>query len=124
MTNTAKALYEFFSSFGIPAFVEDAVPDDARLPYITYQEREPEWRDPVSLYARVYYRSTSYVPINAKVDQIKAAFFQGGSDNCISIPTQDGAIYLSDFSAENMPMDGDETLKCKYLTMTLTGHTF
>ena len=37
MTNTAKALYQFFSGFGLPAYVEYNVPDEAALPYITYR---------------------------------------------------------------------------------------
>ena len=51
MLDTAQALYRFFSSFGIPAFVENNVPDEMPVngqlvqvqpPYITYQLREPE----------------------------------------------------------------------------------
>lgn len=123
MTNTAIALYNFFSGFGLPAYVEYSPPDEAELPYITYQLAEPNWRDPTPLYARVWYRSTSYAAINAKVDEIRAAFFQDGADNCVSIPTSGGAIYLSDFNAQVMPMEGDDTLKCQYLTMMLTAHT-
>ena len=42
MRDTAAALYTFFSSFGIPAYVEYNVPDNAALPYITYELRDPE----------------------------------------------------------------------------------
>ena len=41
MINTARALYGFFSGFGLPAFVEYSVPEDAELPYITYPQKEP-----------------------------------------------------------------------------------
>ena len=54
MTNTAKALYQFFSGFGIPAYVEYAPPDNAQLPYITYQLIEPDWDDGGTFYARVW----------------------------------------------------------------------
>lgn len=36
MRDIMEALYAFWSQFGIPAYVEDTVPDDAVLPYIRY----------------------------------------------------------------------------------------
>lgn len=124
MTNTAKALYEFFSGFGLPAYVVGAVPDETpdgqpvNLPYITYQLREPHWRTQSQIYAELWYRSTSLVPITAKTDEIRAAIGEG-----LSIPTEGGAIYLSEFTAEPMYMEGDDTLKRMYMTMTLEAPT-
>ena len=120
MTNTAKALYSFFSSFGLEAYVEYSPPEDAQLPYITYQVIEPDWDDGGTFYARVWYRSTSYEPINAKVDQIRAAIGEG-----VSIPTEGGAVYLTKATpfAQNMPMEGDDTLKVVYLNFNIMAHT-
>ena len=118
MTNTAVALYTFFSGFGLPAYVIGCVPDDAEVPYITYQLREPDWRSPTQLYAELWYRSTSLVQINAKADQIRAAIGEGKS-----IPTPNGAIYLCEFTAEPLYMEGDDTLKRMYMTFTLYAHT-
>lgn len=116
MKNTAKALYNFFSSFGLEAYVEYSPDKDAQLPYITYQLVEPDWRDNATLYARVWYRSTSYVEINTKVDQIRAAIGEG-----LSLPTEDGAVYLTKGTpfAQNMPMEGDSTLKVVYLLFNI-----
>lgn len=36
MTELKRALYTFWSQFGVPAYLSDCVPDDAQLPYITY----------------------------------------------------------------------------------------
>lgn len=36
MTGLKRALYTFWSQFGVPAYLTDCVPDDAQLPYITY----------------------------------------------------------------------------------------
>lgn len=36
MKDVMDALYEFWSQFGVPAYAEDQVPDDAALPYIRY----------------------------------------------------------------------------------------
>lgn len=116
MTNTAKAMYQFFSGFGIPAYVEYAPPDEAQLPYITYQLIEPDWDDGGTFYARVWYRSTSYTAINAKVDEIRAAIGEG-----VSIPTSGGAVYLSKGTpfVQYMPMEGDDTLKVAYINFNI-----
>ena len=37
MTELAAALYDFWSGFGVPAYLQDNVPDNAVLPYITYE---------------------------------------------------------------------------------------
>lgn len=120
MTNTAKALYSFFSSFGLHAYVEYNPPSDATLPYITYQLIEPEWRDTATMYARVWYRSTSFAEINAKVDEISAAIGEG-----ITLPTATGVLrlYKGTPFAQYMPMEGDDTLKVVYLSMIIHAHT-
>lgn len=100
MTNTSKALYSFFSSFGIPAYDENAVPDTAELPYITYQQVEPCWDSPGSITAMIYYKDTSYAAINAAIDKIKTKFPKDGG---IRIPAGNGCLYLfmdSNFAQE------------------------
>lgn len=117
MTSTAKALYKFFSGFGIPAYDENAVPDSAELPYITYQLVEPRWDDTASITAMVYYKDTSYVAINAMIDKIKAAF---PKDGCLRIPAGNGSIHLfidSNF-AQEQPNDSD-TIKAIQLLFGL-----
>ena len=121
MTNTAIALYRFFSSFGLPAFPEYSVPDEAQLPYITYQLIEPDWDDGGTFYARVWYRTTTYTAINAKLDQIKAAVGEAVSlpfDSC-------GAVYLMKGTPfiQYMPMEGDDTLKVAYLNFNIQAIT-
>lgn len=130
MTNTAQALYRFFSGFGLSAFTEYDVPDEfpdgngvmqkVVPPYITYQLIEPDWRDAGQMYARVWYRDTSYAAINAKVDQIRAAIGEG-----LNLPTADGAVYLSKGTpfAQNMGMEGDDTLKVVYLNLSIQATT-
>lgn len=36
MIEIMETLYEFWSQFGIPAYADDMVPEDAKLPYIRY----------------------------------------------------------------------------------------
>ena len=77
MINTAVALYDFWSSFGLPAYTTNTVPDEATLPYITYSLVESESLEPATHYAQVWYRDTSNAELLGKVDAIKAAIGTG-----------------------------------------------
>jgi hypothetical protein len=120
ISKIVTALYTFFSGFGLDAYPENTVPDEAQLPYITYQIAIPEWENPVALYARVWYRSTSFAAISAKVGEIDSAIGPGAV-----VPFEDGAIWLYKGTpfAQFMPMDGDPNLKCMYLNMSLQAIT-
>lgn len=120
ISKIVTALYTFFSGFGLDAYPENTVPDDAQLPYITYQIAVPEWENPVSLYARVWYRSASFAGISAKVGEIDNAIGPGAV-----IPFKDGAIWIYKGTpfAQYMPMDGDPNLKCMYLNMSIQSIT-
>lgn len=120
ISSIVSALYTFFSGFGLPAYPEDTVPDDETLPYITYQIAIPEWEKPVSLYARVWYRSNSFAAISAKVGEIDDAIGPGAV-----VPMENGAIWLYKDSPfiQFMPYEGDPTLKCMYLSMNMQAIT-
>lgn len=126
MTQTATALYAFFSSFDIPAYAESSVPDEidgekVAAPYITYEIVVPDWRaQRVPLHARVWYRSDSIVQLAMMIDRIREALGEG-----VSIPTESGAVYLwaDDNWAQVMPFEGDPTLKCAYLSFVMQAIT-
>ena len=82
MINTAQALQEFWSGFGLPAATVWTVPDDWEPPYITYSLVESEPTEPVSGYAQVWYRDTGNAAMLAKVDEIKAAIGTGTRLKC------------------------------------------
>lgn len=120
MKQGAQALYSFFSSFGIPAYVEYTEPDGANPPYITYELIDPDWRGKAQLHARVWYRDTSFIALAETVDRIRAALGEG-----VSIKTPSGAVYLwaADAWAQIQPMEGDRTLRCAYLSMIYEAHS-
>ena len=120
ISKIVAALYAFFGSFGIPAYAEDTVSDDVKLPYITCRIAIPEWEHPVTLYARVWYRSMSFEDIDAKVGEIDAAIGPGAV-----VPFDDGAIWIYKGTpfAQYMPQQGDPTLKCMYLNMSMQAIT-
>lgn len=88
MINTAQALYEFWSSFGLPAYTTTTVPDEdehgnpVKPPYITYSLVETEPFESSTHYAQVWYRDTGNVALLTKVDEIKAAIGNGVRITC------------------------------------------
>lgn len=73
MTDKWQAINEFWNSFGLTAYDELSVPDDAEMPYITYSASVSNFENPIPISASVYYRSTSWVAISHKADEISAA---------------------------------------------------
>jgi len=70
--NKAQAIQNFWSSFGLPAYDQYTVPDDAKMPYITYNVSEAEIDTYVGLYGSIWYRSTSWKNPELKADEIAA----------------------------------------------------
>lgn len=73
MKKTAKTLKTFFSGFQIPAYTLQSVPDDVKLPYITYPLTEPEWNEQASFYCQVWYPKKKLEQLLAKADEIVSA---------------------------------------------------
>ena len=116
MTNTATALYEFWSSFGIPAYVEYHVPDDAEMPYITYELTEPNWKEQAAVRARVWYRHFSFFKISAKLDEIKEKI---GDGYTMSVDGGMIAIFTDDPFIQFQPYEDETGVKVAYLSCIL-----
>lgn len=127
MTNIATALQTFFGGFNIPAFVEGTVPDKmpdgnggmvkVEMPYITYRLIQPDWVYPVSTFARVWYRGTSFVPIATKVDEIGRAIGTGKTLNF-----ENGFVTLfkdTNFCQYVPDESGDKNIKVAYLSLIM-----
>lgn len=120
MRDTAAALYSFFSSFGIPAYVENTVPEDATVPYITYQLREPEAGEISSFTARVWYIGNSFGEIVDKVDEIKQAIGRGKS-----LHVDGGAVWIwQDTNFCQFQPSDEPKLKIAYLMMQIGAYKF
>ena len=116
MESTAIALNQFFSSFGLPAYSEDTVPDDAVLPYITYRLVEPEWSQKATMYAQVWYRTYSNAIVNAKADEILRAVSTGVILQCIG-----GYLVIwPDSPACQIIVDGD--VRRAYLNFSINSY--
>lgn len=78
---TAQKVY--WSSFGFPAYEENAVPDDAVMPYLTYQAVNGQLGGVPNASANLYYKGTSWTKIMQEVNQMEKAidrqlFIDGG----------------------------------------------
>ena len=112
----AAAIYQFWNSFGLIAYEENSVPDDAAFPYITYQLVTDSFDREIPLSASIWYRSESWSCINAKTEEISHRISRGGK----IIYCDDGAIWLKRGQpfAQNMRDESDDLIKRKYLNIT------
>lgn len=112
----AAAIYQFWNSFGLTAYEENSVPDEAAFPYITYQLVTDSFDREIPLTASLWYRSESWAGINAKAEEISQKISRGGK----IIPCDGGAIWLKRGQpfAQNMGDESDNLIKRKYLNIT------
>ena len=112
----AAAIYQFWNSFGLTAYEENSVPDDAAFPYITYQLVTDSLDHEVPVTASLWYRSESWTAINAKTEEISHKISRGGK----ILSCDGGAIWLKRGQpfAQNMGDESDDLIKRKYLNIT------
>ena len=112
----AAAIYQFWSGFGLTAYEENTVSDDAKFPYITYQLVTDSFDREIQLTASLWYRSESWTAINTKTEEISQKISRGGK----IIPRDGGAIWLKRGQpfAQNMGDESDDLIKRKYLNIT------
>ena len=112
----AATIYQFWNSFGLTAYEENSVPDEAAFPYITYQLVTDSFDREIPLTASLWYRSESWTAINAKAEEISQKISRGGK----IISCDGGAIWLKrgqPFS-QSMVDKSDDLIKRKYLNIT------
>ena len=114
----AAALYDFFSSFGLAAYEENTVPDEATFPYLTYPvttDSFSEYSVPINF--SLWYRSTSWREINAKCEEISAHIGISG----VLIKCDGGRIWIKRGQpfANSMGDPNDEQVKRKSINLIL-----
>lgn len=112
----AAAIYQFWASFGLPAYEENSVPDTSTFPYITYQLVTDSFENEVILTGSIWYRDTSWLSVNTKAEEISQAIGLGGK----LIDCDGGKIWLKRGSpfAQNMGDDTDDLIKRKYINLS------
>ena len=112
----AAAIYQFWNSFGLTAYEENTVPDNATFPYITYQLVTDSFGREAPVTASLWYRSESWTAINAKTEEISQKISRGGK----IIACDGGTIWLKRGQpfAQNMGDESDDLIKRKYINIT------
>ncbi len=113
-----RALYSFFSGFGIPAYLEDNIPSGAALPYLTYQPTIPGgWNETSTFHARLWYPSTKGRTVILQAEDAISAALQDST----TLSCEGGAIVLRMGSPWAQPLDNPpEGYLCEYLIFELT----
>lgn len=113
-----KTLHDFWSSFGLKAYDENTVPDDAMAAnggkYITYSVATAYFNEPVALSASIWYKSTSWAEITQKADLIGERIGLGGT----VIKSDDGYLWIKRGTPFSQRMsDEDDTIRRIYLNI-------
>lgn len=118
MTKVAKALYAFYSQFGIPAYEENMVPDDAKLPYITYSAPQSDVFASATHYARIWYATDKGAPdnteVNAKADEVIDAIGRG-----VKLKIGRGFAFIFPGNPFAQPQPAGDGTQIVYLNMEL-----
>lgn len=111
-----QAIDTFWNSFGIPAYDENSVPDDAVMPYITYNVISDSLDSVVNLYANLWYSSMSWKDISLKSEEIAERIVKM---NPPSIAIDNGRLYLAKGKpfAQRMSEPEDDKIRRIYINV-------
>ena len=110
----AQAIHEFWSGFGLTAYDENSVPDDAVMPYVTYSVVTDSLEYVALLTGSLWYRTTSWEEISQKADEISASLKDGKI-----IKLDVGYVYLFRGTpfAQRMGDESDDMIKRIYFNV-------
>ena len=66
-----QAQHNFWNSFGVPAYEEHSVPDNATFPRITYEAATSTFEDIVSITASIWTRTSSWAQADTLANTIE-----------------------------------------------------
>lgn len=109
------ALHEFFNKFGIPAYPNTAVPDDAKMPYITYDLAISYFDEgEINVGVSVWYKTESESIPTEKAMEIGEEIGRSGN----VIPIDNGYIWIKRGTPFCQAVaDEDNSIKRRYLNI-------
>ena len=110
------ALQSFFDGI-MTSYAAAAVPENATLPYLTYELITSAWNGgEVGLTVNMWFRTTSEKEPNAAVDRLSNAIGLGG----VFLHCDGGVIWLKRGSpwAQSLTDATDKTIKRRYINVT------
>ena len=122
MRDTTKALYEFYSGFDLPAYVEGLVPDNAELPYITFDAVDSGISSPSLHHVRVWYPGTDNSLPSEKADDIIYAIADG-----VRLVADTGIVVLYPgtplVQLQTVDDGTDKYICCAYINLSAISYT-
>lgn len=114
--NKVQALDDFWNSFGLNAYDENSVPENAELPYITYDVMTSDFGNALTLNASIWDKSFSWKSLQEKEEQIADFLGRGGK----LITYDGGAFWIAKASnwAQRMS-DADKSIRRILLTVDI-----
>lgn len=113
--NKLQTLQAFWSGFQIPAYDENSVPDEAQLPYITYDVSVDDFGNSVAQTASLWYKSTSWRDITEKEMEIAEFVGRGGR----MIAYDNGAMWIRKANPWAQRMSDSDTVKRMILNLEI-----
>jgi hypothetical protein len=104
--NEYQAYQNFWSAFGIPAYDESTVPDEAEMPYITYNVLVGEFEELLFPSISIWYKGTSWTAVSEKALEIESAIGYGG----VTIPYDNGYIWIKRSTPSSQRLSDPDTL--------------
>ena len=110
-----QAIHSFWSSFGLTAYDENSVPDNAEMPRITYSVSEDSIGNVVSMSGSIWYRDTSWRAISLKKDEIAQRIGYG----LLKIPLDNGYLIIAKGVpfAQRMNDASDDSVRRYYINL-------
>lgn len=107
--NKIQALSSFWNSFNLTAYDAYTVPDDARLPYITYEASSDNFGNVLIQTASLWYHSSSWLDITNKEQEIADFITRGGR----MIKYDDGCMWIQKASpwAQRLDDPSDDMIR-------------
>lgn len=112
--NKVQAIHNFWSSFGLMAYDENSVPEDARMPYITYSVATDSLDGPVPLSGNLWYRSGSWEDITLKSEEIAKVV---GENGFYSVKIDNGYLWITKGSPFAQRMTDTYPVKRIYINL-------
>lgn len=115
--NKMQTLHSFWSGFGVKAYDENSVPDDAILPYLTYEASADDFGNPLAQTVSLWYRSSSWSEITEKEQEISDYITRGGR----VVAYDDGAMWIQKASpwAQRLSDPSDDSIRRIILNVTI-----
>lgn len=109
LMDKVKSYTAFWNGFGLHAYDETSVPDNAVMPYITFEMMEDDFNNTLALTASIWYRSTSWTDSIEKSNEIRNAIGKGGK----IVPYDGGAFWIKKGRpwAQHMAEDNDDSVR-------------